>query len=42
MANVPRKAISMGVSTILAAREVSILAMGEGKAKIAKIAIEGP
>ena len=41
MANVPRKAISMGVSTIMAARQVSILALGEGKGKIAKRAIEG-
>eukprot|EP01017_Pseudomicrothorax_dubius_P030303 TRINITY_DN3769_c0_g1_i2.p1 TRINITY_DN3769_c0_g1~~TRINITY_DN3769_c0_g1_i2.p1 ORF type:complete len:640 (-),score=189.68 TRINITY_DN3769_c0_g1_i2:122-2041(-) len=39
---VPLKAITMGVSTILAAREVYLMAWGEGKAKIVAKAVEGP
>jgi glucosamine-6-phosphate deaminase len=40
--NVPRKAITMGVGTILDAKEIIIMAFGEGKANIVKKAIEGP
>ena len=40
--NVPREAITMGVATILAAREVAILATGEHKAAIVRRAVEGP
>jgi glucosamine-6-phosphate deaminase len=39
--NVPRRAITMGVGTILAARRVIIIAFGEHKAPIAVQAIEG-
>jgi glucosamine-6-phosphate deaminase len=39
--NVPREAITMGVATILAAREVAILATGEHKAAIVQRAVEG-
>jgi len=40
-ANVPREAITMGVATILEAREVSLLATGEHKAAIIRRAVEG-
>lgn len=39
--NVPREAITMGVATILAAREIAILATGEHKAAIVQRAVEG-
>lgn len=39
--NVPRRAITMGVGTILAARKIYILAFGENKAKIVQRTIEG-
>ena len=39
---VPRRAITMGVGTILAARRVVLVAFGEGKAQIVAEAIEGP
>ena len=39
--NVPREAITMGVATILEAREVLILATGEHKAAIVARAVEG-
>jgi glucosamine-6-phosphate deaminase len=39
--NVPRKAITMGVGTILAARKVILMAWGEGKAKVVARAVEG-
>ncbi|MDQ3997421.1 MAG: glucosamine-6-phosphate deaminase [Gemmatimonadota bacterium] len=39
--NVPREAITMGVATILQAREVAILATGEHKSSIVKRAVEG-
>ena len=42
MANVPRKAITMGVSTILNARRIVLLAWGEKKADMVKLAVEGP
>lgn len=42
MANVPRKAITMGVNTILSAKRIVLLAWGERKADIIKLAIEGP
>ena len=40
--NVPRKAITMGVGTLLSAKEVILLAWGEGKAPIIRETIEGP
>lgn len=40
-ANVPRHAITMGVGTILEAREVVLLAWGEGKAGVVAQAVEG-
>jgi len=40
--NVPRHAITMGVGTILAARQVFLLAWGEGKATIMAKTVEGP
>ena len=39
--NVPRKAITMGVGSILAARKVILMAWGEGKAKVVAKAVEG-
>jgi glucosamine-6-phosphate deaminase len=39
--NVPREAITMGVATILEAREILILATGEHKAHIVRRAVEG-
>jgi glucosamine-6-phosphate deaminase len=39
--NVPREAITMGVATILDAREIAILATGEHKASIVNRAVEG-
>ncbi|MBB1285727.1 glucosamine-6-phosphate deaminase [Flavisolibacter sp. BT320] len=42
LANVPRKAITMGVGTIMRAKKVVLLAWGEQKAGIVKQAIEGP
>ena len=41
-ANVPEYAITMGVGTILEAREIALLAWGESKAAILRAAIEGP
>jgi glucosamine-6-phosphate deaminase len=38
--NVPREAITMGVATILAAREIAILATGEHKSAIVQRAVE--
>jgi len=38
---VPREAITMGVATILDAREIAIIATGEHKASIVKRAVEG-
>lgn len=40
-AYVPRQAITMGVATILAAREILLLATGEHKAAIVRRAVEG-
>ena len=40
--NVPRKAITMGVGSILKARKVYMMAWGEGKAGVIKKAVEGP
>jgi len=40
--HVPRRAITMGVGTILDARRVIMMAWGEGKAPVIKEAIEGP
>lgn len=39
--NVPRRAITMGVGTILAAHEIIIMAFGEHKAEIVSRAVEG-
>ena len=39
--NVPRRAITMGVGTILEARRLILLAFGEGKASIIKRSVEG-
>ncbi len=40
--NVPRYGITMGIGSILAAREIFLMAWGEGKAGILKQAVEGP
>ena len=42
IANVPRKAITMGIGTILKARRIVLMAWGERKANIIKEAVEGP
>ncbi|MET0636528.1 MAG: glucosamine-6-phosphate deaminase [Chitinophagaceae bacterium] len=42
LANVPRKAITMGVGTILQAKRIVLLAWGERKSGIIRQAIEGP
>ncbi len=42
IANVPRKAITMGVNTILNSKRIVLLAWGEKKADIIKQAVEGP
>jgi glucosamine-6-phosphate deaminase len=39
--NVPRKAITMGVGTILKAKRIIMMAWGEGKANIVQRAVEG-
>ena len=39
--NVPREAITMGVATILAAKEIALIATGEHKAAIVRRAVEG-
>jgi glucosamine-6-phosphate deaminase len=39
--NVPRKAITMGVGTIMEAKRVILMAWGEGKAPIIKRAVQG-
>ena len=39
--NVPRKAITMGVGTILLAKEIIMIAWGEGKASIIRETLEG-
>lgn len=40
--NVPKKAITMGVGTILKAKRIIMMAWGEGKSGIIKKALEGP
>ena len=42
LANVPRKAITMGVGSILKAKRIVLLAWGERKSVIIKQAVEGP
>lgn len=42
LSNVPKKAITMGVSTILKAKRIVLLALGEHKAQIINKAVEGP
>jgi glucosamine-6-phosphate deaminase len=39
--NVPSKALTMGVGTIMAAKRIILMAWGEGKANIIKQAVEG-
>ena len=39
--NVPRRAITMGVGTILEARQIVLMAWGEGKAAVVKRMVEG-
>jgi glucosamine-6-phosphate deaminase len=39
---VPRRAVTMGVGTILAAKRVILMAFGEGKARIIRETVEGP
>jgi glucosamine-6-phosphate deaminase len=39
---VPRRAITMGVGSILDARQIILMAFGEGKAKVVRQAVEGP
>lgn len=39
--NVPRRAITMGVGTILGAKKIILMAWGEGKANIIQQAVEG-
>lgn len=39
--NVPRRALTMGVGTILEARQIVLLAWGEGKAAVVKRMVEG-
>jgi glucosamine-6-phosphate deaminase len=40
--NVPLKAITMGIGTIMSARKVILMAWGEGKSSIIKKTLEGP
>ncbi len=40
--NVPRRAITMGVGTIFAARRIILMGWGEGKAPILRKTVEGP
>jgi len=40
--NVPKKAITMGVGTIMSAKRIVLMAWGEKKASIVKKAVEGP
>ncbi len=40
--NVPRRAITMGVGTILKAKQIILMAFGEGKAPVVAQAVEGP
>ncbi len=40
--NVPPEAVTMGVATILEAREIALIATGEHKASIVRRAVEGP
>ena len=39
--NVPREALTMGIATIMSAREIAILATGEHKAGVVRRAVEG-
>jgi len=40
--NVPKKAVTMGIATIMKAKQIMLMAWGEGKAGIIQKAIEGP
>ncbi len=39
--NVPRKALTVGISTVLNARRILLMAWGEGKSKVIKQTVEG-
>lgn len=39
---VPRRAITVGIGTILEAREILLLAIGQGKERVLRAALEGP
>lgn len=39
--NVPRRAITMGIGSVLAARRILLMAWGEGKAEVVRQAVEG-
>ncbi len=41
-ANVPKKAITMGVGTILKSKKIILMAWGEGKGGVIKKTVEGP
>ena len=40
--HVPRRAITMGVGTIMDARKIFMMAFGEGKARVTAAAVQGP
>lgn len=40
--NVPRRALTMGIGTVMGAKRIVMLAFGEGKAAVVTRAIEGP
>nr|WP_298999321.1 glucosamine-6-phosphate deaminase [uncultured Allomuricauda sp.] len=40
--NVPKRAITMGVGTILSAKKIILMAWGEGKADVIQQSVEGP
>ncbi|MEO0902365.1 MAG: glucosamine-6-phosphate deaminase, partial [Bacteroidota bacterium] len=40
--NVPKRAITMGVGTILSAKKIILMAWGEGKAEVIQQSVEGP
>ncbi len=42
VSKVPRKAITMGIHTILNAKRIALMAWGESKSRIVKNAVEGP
>jgi glucosamine-6-phosphate deaminase len=42
MKPVPREALTMGIETILSAREILLVAIGKRKARAVRAALEGP